>query len=46
MRAHKGKGYGCTIMTNGDDGGIILDVLKDRIDNAYGYDSLDRHVIR
>ena len=45
LRAHKVKGYGVAIMTNGDDGSVILDELGDRIERAYGYDSLDKSVI-
>ncbi len=46
LRAHKVKGYGFAIMTNSQNGGVILDELKERIERAYGYDSLDKSVYR
>jgi CubicO group peptidase (beta-lactamase class C family) len=46
LAAHKVKGYGFAIMTNAENGGIILDELKERIERAYGYDSLDKFVAR
>ena len=44
--AHKVKGYGFAIMTNARNGGIITNELKQRIERAYGYDSLDKPVRR
>ncbi len=44
--AHKVKGYGFAIMTNAQNGGIITNELKERIERAYGYDSLDKPVRR
>ena len=46
LAAHKVKGCGFAIMTNAENGGIILDELKERIERAYGYDSLDKFVAR
>lgn len=46
LSAHKVKGYGFAIMTNGDNGGIILGELKERIERAYSYDALDKAVPR
>jgi len=44
--AHKVKGYGFAIMTNGDNGGTVMGELKERIERAYNYDSLDKPVRR
>lgn len=44
--AHKVKGYGFAIMTNAQGGGNITSELKNRIERAYGYDSLDKTVPR
>ena len=44
--AHKVKGYGFAVMTNAKNGGIIVGELKERIERAYGYDTLDKSVPR
>ena len=44
--AHKVKGYGLAIMTNGDNGGIVMGELEGRIERAYGWDSLDKPIPR
>lgn len=44
--AHKLKGYGLAIMTNGDGGGGLMNELVNRIQRAYGWDSLDEPVPR
>ena len=46
LGAHKVKGYGFAIMTNAQNGGAVLIELKERIERAYGYDSLDKPVRR
>ena len=46
LLAHKVKGYGLAIMTNGDRGGAILQELTGRIARAYGWNSLDKPVRR
>jgi len=46
LAAHKVKGYGFAIMTNAQNGGVILNELKERIERVYGYDALDKCVIR
>ena len=46
LLAHKVKGYGVAIMTNGDRGGVVLDELTARVERAYGWDSLDKPVLR
>ena len=42
LKAHKVKGYGLVIMTNAQSGIFILNELKERIERAYGFDSLDK----
>jgi CubicO group peptidase (beta-lactamase class C family) len=44
--AHKIKGYGVAIMTNGDNGSVVLRELKDRIARAYDWDSIDKPIPR
>lgn len=44
--AHKVKGYGFVVMTNAQRGSTITNELRERIERAYGYDSLDKSVIR
>jgi CubicO group peptidase (beta-lactamase class C family) len=46
LLAHKVKGYGYAVMTNGDNGGVVIRELKDRIARAYGWDSLDKPIPR
>ena len=43
---HWAKGYGLAIMTNGDSGGAVIREVKDRIARVYGWDSLDKPVLR
>lgn len=44
LAAHKVKGYGYVVMTNGDLGGHVMEELGRRIESAYGFDSLDKPV--
>jgi CubicO group peptidase (beta-lactamase class C family) len=46
MIAHRLKGYGVVIMTNGDNGGSLAQVVRERVARAYGWDSLDKPVPR
>lgn len=44
--AHRLKGYGYVIMTNGDNGTALIDALGTRIERSYGYDLLDKPIPR
>lgn len=44
--AHKLKGYGLVVMTNSYGGGDLMKEVKERVERAYGWDTLDKNVIR
>ena len=44
--AHRSKGYGVVIMTNGDNGGALITALRDKISRAAGWDMHDRPIPR
>ncbi len=46
MVAHRVKGYGVVILTNGDAGGILTREIRERVARAYGWDTLDKPVLR
>lgn len=46
MTAHRLKGYGVVIMTNGDNGPALMQQLRDRIQQAYQWDLLDKPIPR
>jgi CubicO group peptidase (beta-lactamase class C family) len=46
LLAHRVKGYGVAIMTNGDRGRAVIDEINARVAAAYGWDSLDKPVPR
>ncbi|HEX7139455.1 MAG TPA: serine hydrolase domain-containing protein [Vicinamibacterales bacterium] len=46
MKAHKLKGYGVAIMTNGDRGGRLIEELEQRVESAYHWDALDKPLRR
>ena len=46
MLAHRAKGYGLVVMTNSDSGGAIMQEVRDRVARAYGWDTLDKPVLR
>lgn len=44
--AHVRKGYGLVVMTNGDAGGGVITEIEARVAAAYGWDSLDKPLLR
>jgi CubicO group peptidase (beta-lactamase class C family) len=46
LTAHRLKGYGVAIMTNSDSGDALIREIRDRVAAAYGWDSLDKPVLR
>ena len=45
MMAHKLKGYGMAVMTNTNNGQFNREI-RDRVERAYGWDSLDKAPVR
>ena len=46
MKAHKLKGYGVAVMTNGDNGGKLIEEIEHRVESAYRWDALDKPLRR
>jgi CubicO group peptidase (beta-lactamase class C family) len=44
--AHRTKGYGLAVMTNGDSGPAVMRALRARIEQAYQWDTLDKPIPR
>ena len=44
--AHRMKGYGAVIMTNGDNGGALLNQIRQMIQREYQWDALDQPIPR
>lgn len=44
--AHRARGYGVVVMTNGDNGHAVTQEVVDRVARAYGWDMLDKPVLR
>ncbi|MBW3534009.1 MAG: beta-lactamase family protein [Gemmatimonadetes bacterium] len=43
---HKAKGYGLVVMANGSRGGTVAQEILERVQRAYGWDALDKPVLR
>ena len=46
LTAHKARGYGVVVMTNSSAGGGLYQEVLERVERAYGWDSLDKPVLR
>jgi CubicO group peptidase (beta-lactamase class C family) len=46
MIAHRAKGYGVVIMTNGDNGGALIRELRTRVERDYAWDVFDKPIPR
>ena len=46
LYAHRLKGYGFAIMTNSDSGGYLIQEIRRRVALAYGWDTLDKPMVR
>ena len=44
--AHKAKGYGLVVMTNSSGGWVVSREVLERVQRAYGWDALDKPVLR
>jgi len=46
LKAHRVKGYGVAVMTNGARGGVVMNEIAERVARVYGWDTLDEPVRR
>jgi len=46
LTAHRSKGYGVVIMTNGDNGGRVITALREKISRAASWDMYDKPIPR
>lgn len=44
--AHVAKGYGVVIMANGDNGQSVIEEIRGRVATSYGWDLLDKPILR
>jgi hypothetical protein len=44
--AHRTRGYGLAVMTNGDSGPAVMRALRARIEQAYQWDTLHKPIPR
>jgi CubicO group peptidase (beta-lactamase class C family) len=44
--AHRAKGYGVIVMTNSDNGRVLVDEIVTRVARAYGWDTLDKELVQ
>ena len=44
--AHRSKGYGAVIMTNGDNGGRLIAALREKISRGSAWDMYDKPLTR
>ncbi len=43
---HRARGYGAVVMTNGDNGTLLVPEIVDRVARAYRWDMLDKPMLR
>jgi len=46
MVAHRLKGYGLVLMTNGDNGGALMQELRRKLQQTYAWDVFDQPIPR
>jgi CubicO group peptidase (beta-lactamase class C family) len=46
LMAHRAKGYGVVVMTNGENGSALAREIIDRVARAYNWDTLDKPLLR
>ena len=46
LMAHRSKGYGLVIMTNGDNGAALINALREKISRATGWDMHEKPIPR
>lgn len=44
--AHRVRGYGLVVMTNGDAGGPVIEEIRERIARAYNWDMVHKPIPR
>jgi CubicO group peptidase (beta-lactamase class C family) len=46
LKAHRAKGYGVVVMTNGENGGRLAEEIIERVAHAYNWDTFDKPLLR